>query len=72
MRIKHINLIAVYFATAVSALSFPVHAEGENVWMRKDRISLSVGVYFPKIDSQIRVSNDQGQGTLIDLEDDFG
>ena len=72
MRIKHINLIPIYFATSVLALSLPVQAEDENHWMTKDRIRLSVGAYFPKIDSQIRISNDQGQGTLIDLEDDFG
>ena len=64
--------IAIILAIATLALSLPVQAEDDNYWMTEDRIRLIVGGYFPKIDSQIRISNNQGQGTLIDLEDDLG
>jgi len=66
---KSISIIA---AMTILAQPLPALTENENVWMSKDRIRFSVGGYFPKIDSQIRISNNQGQGTLIDLEDDLG
>jgi hypothetical protein len=72
MRITYINLTRTCLVAIASVLSLPMLAEDENYWMSEDRIRLSVGGYFPKIDTQVRVSNDQGQGTLIDLEDDFG
>jgi len=65
-------LLKICLAVVVLTWPLPILAEDENYWMSEDRIRLAVGGYFPKIDSQIRISNDQGQGTLIDLEDDFG
>ncbi len=63
----------ICLAIMAITLSLPALAEDDNnFWMTGDRIRLSVGGYFPKVDTQIRISNDQGQGTLIDLEDDFG
>ena len=64
--------IAIIAAMAILAQPLPALTENENYWISEDRIRLSLGGYFPKIDSKIRISNDQGQGTLIDLEDDFG
>jgi len=66
------SLIKFFLVAVILMLSLPILAEDENYWMSEDRIRLSLGGYFPKIDSQIRISNNQGQGTLIDLEDDFG
>lgn len=63
----------IYLAIIALTLSLPVLAEDDkNFWMTEDRIRVSVGGYFPKLDSQVRISNDQGLGTLISLEDDFG
>jgi hypothetical protein len=39
----------------------------------KDKFKLSVGGFFPAIDSQIKIDSKQfGEGTEIDLEDDLG
>ena len=52
---------------AVSALA------SEESPVGKDKFKLSVGGFFPAIDSQLKVdSKEFGQGTEIDLEDDLG
>jgi hypothetical protein len=72
MRRQH-NLFSRFSLTAVVlALSFPILAEDGNYWMTEDRIRLSLGGYFPKFDSEFKVSNNQGNGTVVDLEDDLG
>jgi hypothetical protein len=72
MQTRYTALIKIILSIIMLVLSLPVLAGGENYWITEDRIRLAVGGYFPKIDTQVRISNDQGQGTLIDLEDDFG
>jgi hypothetical protein len=52
---------------AVSALA------SEESPVGKDKFKLSVGGFFPAIDSQLKVdSKEFGKGTVIDLEDDLG
>jgi hypothetical protein len=73
MQINHTKSIGIFLASITLALPLPALAEDDKSFrMSEDRIQLSVGGYFPKLDSQMRISNDQNQGTLIDLEDDFG
>ena len=72
MRLKHPSLIKICLSTAALVLSLPALAEDDNHWMSEDRIRLSLGGYFPKFDSELQISDDQGDGTRVNLEDDLG
>jgi len=59
--------LAVFMLTAAAALA------GEESPVGKDKFKLSLGAFFPAIDSQLKVdSNAFGEGTEIDLEGDLG
>lgn len=57
----------------VALLSLPVGAaETDNVWMKTDRFSFGVGIFFVEEDTEITLSGDLGLGTNIDFQDDLG
>ncbi len=47
-------------------------AETENVWMKTDRFSLGVGIFFVSEDTEVTLSGDLGPGTPVDFQDDLG
>jgi hypothetical protein len=55
-------------------LSLPVWAaETENVWMKYNRRSIGVGVFYVEEDTEIRLSSDTlGTGTRFSFQDDLG
>ena len=60
-------IIIAIFLSANQALA------GEESPVGKDNFKLSLGGFFPAIDSQVRIdSKEFGQGTDIDIEDDLG
>lgn len=68
MKISKIML----FMAVILLFAAPVFASGESA-VGKDKFKLSVGGFFPAIDSQLKVdSKEFGKGTEIDLEDDLG
>lgn len=72
MRMKHPSLTKICLAAVALAWSLPVLAENDNRWMSEDRIRLSLGGYFPEFDSEVQISNNLGNGTKVNLEDDLG
>ncbi|MFQ6024417.1 MAG: hypothetical protein ACE5NW_17010 [Acidiferrobacterales bacterium] len=69
---KTFVLCSVAFIGAT--LSTPLlAADSENFWMKTDRASIGVGVFFVEESTQIKLSSDTlGEGTKIDFEDDLG
>jgi len=57
-----------------AALSPPLlAADEENLWMKKNRRSIAVGVFFVEEDTEVRLSSDiLGPGSLVDFQDDLG
>jgi len=72
MRTSKYLSIWFYLILATLTLSTPAAAESDNFWMANDRVGFTLGGFFPSFDSEVRVTNDDGEGTLVSLEDDLG
>jgi hypothetical protein len=66
------SIISILIITAVLFSANLVLASEESP-VGQDKFKLSVGAFFPAIDSQVKIdSKEFGEGTEIDLEDDLG
>jgi len=66
------SIISILIITAVLFSANLALASDESP-VGKDKFKLSLGAFFPAIDSQVKIdSKEFGEGTEIDLEDDLG
>lgn len=65
--VASIILISTTFSTPLIA------ADDENYWMKNNRRSIAVGVFYVEEDTELRISSDAlGRGTDVDFQDDLG
>jgi hypothetical protein len=66
--------ITIYWIWLIAAIvALPALAQdADNYWMKNDRLSIGVGVFFVEEDTEVTLSGDLGQGTPIDFQDDLG
>ncbi len=70
MKVLVVGSIILISATLSTPL---LAADKENVWMKTDRRSIGIGMFFLEEDTEVRVSSDLlGRGTLVDFQDDLG
>ena len=56
-----------------ATLSTPLlAADGDNYWMKTDRLSIGVGIFFVEEDTEVTLSPSGGLGTPVDFQDDLG
>lgn len=68
---RKIIIHCIWLIAAIVALP-ALAQDADNYWMKTDRFSFGVGIFFVEEDTEITLSGDLGLGTNIDFQDDLG